>query len=88
MSTFPGWSVLGTFSKFLRGYGMSYAVMLTVIKVLATIEVVATIKVVDGGVAVSECKRAFGGGQNSTLKKAMSDQCHGKSCVSPSAGLR
>ena len=29
---------------------------------------------VDGGEAVSERKRAFGGGQNSTLKKAVSEQ--------------
>ena len=32
-----------------------------------------------GGEAVSERKRAFGGGQNSTLKKAMSEQRHGRS---------
>ena len=43
------------------------------------IEVVAAIKVVDGGEAVSERKRAFGGGQNSTLKKAVSEQRRGKS---------
>ena len=48
-------------------------------KVLATIEVVAAIKGVDGGEAVSERKRAFGGGQNSTLKKAVSEQRRGKS---------
>ena len=42
-------------------------------------EVVAAIKVVDGGEAVSERKRAFGGGQNSTLKKAVSEQRRGKS---------
>ena len=46
---------------------------------LAAIGVVATIKVVDGGEAVSERKRAFGGGQNSTLKKAGSEQRRGKS---------
>ena len=40
---------------------------------------VAAIKVVDGGEAVSERKRAYGGGQNSTLKKAVSEQSRGKS---------
>ena len=34
---------------------------------------------VDGGEAVSKRKRAFSGGQNSTLKKAVSEQRHGKS---------
>ena len=38
-----------------------------------------SIKVLDGGEAVSERKRAFGGGQNSTLKKAVSEQRRGKS---------
>ena len=51
---------------------------LAVIKVLAAI-VVAAIKVVDGGEAVSECNRAFGGGQNSTIKKAVSEQRRRKS---------
>ena len=39
----------------------------------------AVIKVLDGGEAVSERKRAFGGGQNSTPKKAVCEQRRGKS---------
>ena len=39
------------------------------------------IKVVDGAKAVSERKRAFGGGQNSTLKKAVREQRRGSRLV-------
>ena len=51
----------------------------TVDILIATIEGVAAIKVVDGGEGVSERKRAFGGGQNSTPEKAVSEQHRGKS---------
>ena len=69
----------------LRGllYAVAAIKVVAGIKVVATIKVVAAIKGVqngdqnvgsgdatDGGEAVSERKRAFGGGQNSTLKIA------------------